>query len=37
MIGPLVRNFAEKLILVPLGIDLRIHALGNDIRKVVLG
>jgi hypothetical protein len=36
MIGPVVRNFADELILVPFRIDLRIHALGNDICEVLL-
>jgi hypothetical protein len=34
MIGLVVCDFAEVLILVPLGIDLCIHALGNDIVPV---
>ena len=32
----MVRDFAEELILVPFSVDLCIHALGDDIRKVVV-
>jgi hypothetical protein len=36
MIGLVVRDFAEEMLLVPLRIDLCIRAFGNDIRKVLV-